>query len=240
LTTDLPDEAERPRILVVEDDPAQARLVAAVAQSIGMVPVGVAATGEAALGLAAQADIVLLDHQLDGGMTGLEVLREVRARALRVKVIVMTAYGSEQLAAEALRAGADDYLIKDTGFAEFLPQVLRRVAHLRRVEHALAEAQHQLLRAERRAAIGEVAVTISHEMNNPLMALRTQLELLRMDVAALPSDVRANLDGAIAQVDRIAAVVKRVADHWSDAAVSYVGATRMLDLSPPATPPGSG
>ncbi len=217
-------------MLVVEDDPAQARLVEAVAQSIGLVSCGVAATAEAALGMAAGADIILLDHRLDGGMTGLDVLREVRARQLEAKVIVMTAHGSERLAAEALRLGADDYLVKDTQFAELLPQVLRRVTHLRRVELALARAQDQVVVAERRAAIGEITVAISHEMNNPLMALRTQLELMRLDVASLPSPLRANLEAAIEQVDRITAVVKRVAEHDRDASVSYPGGRRMTDL----------
>jgi two-component system NtrC family sensor kinase len=101
------------------------------------------------------------------------------------------------------------------------------------VERALADAQQQVVVAERRAAIGQVAVAISHEMNNPLMALRTQLELLKMDVAQLPDAVRKNVDDAIAQVDRIAAVVKRVAEHEHQAAVTYVGKTKMIDLSTP-------
>jgi len=231
--TDHTAEAERARVLIVEDDQAQTRLVEALARSIGLLTVGTATGGAEALGLAAQADIILLDYHLDGGMTGLDVLREVRARRLPVKVILMTAHGSEQVASEALRAGADDYVVKDTGFQELLPQVLRRVAHLRRVERALTDAQGQVVAAERRAAIGQVAVAISHEMNNPLMALRTQLELLRMDVARLPESVRKNVDDAITQVDRIATVVKRVAEHEHQAAVTYVGKTTMIDLSTP-------
>ncbi len=231
--TDHTAEAERARVLIVEDDPAQARLVDALARSIGLLTVGTASGGAEALGLAAQADIILLDYNLDGGMNGLEVLREVRSRRLPVKVILMTAHGSEQVASEALRAGADDYVVKDRGFQELLPQVLRRVAHLRRVERALTDAQGQVMAAERRAAIGQVAVAISHEMNNPLMALRTQLELLRMDVARLPDNVRKNVEDAIEQVDRIATVVKRVAEHEHQAAITYVGKTTMIDLSTP-------
>lgn len=229
---DAPGAPERARILVVEDDPAQAQLCLALAQSIGLVPAGTAISAESALGLAAHADIILTDYQLGGTGTGFDVLREVRARNLPVKVILMTAHGSERLAAEALRLGADDYLIKDTGFTEFLPQVLRRVAHLRHVEQALTAAQQQVVRAERRAAIGELTVAISHEMNNPLMALRAQLELLKLDAGKLPAEVQQNIHGAIAQVDRISAVVKRVADHARTAGtVEYVGGTKMTDLS---------
>ncbi len=217
------------RVLVVEDDPAQARLVDTLMRALGHVHAGTVATGEAALPLAGHADLILCDYQLEGKLTGLDVLRDVKARMLSASVVIMTAHGSERIAAEALRLGAADYIIKDANFTSLLPEVVRRVLHVRRMEEALREAHEKVLRAERRAAIAEVAVAISHEVNNPLMALRTQLELLRLDAAALPAAARRNLDDAILQVDRIALVLRRVAEHDRQT-TTYVGGTRMLDL----------
>lgn len=220
----------RARVLIVEDDTAQAKLVQRLVESAGPEVMGVVKTGQEALGQAPHADVILLDYQLEGTMTGLDVLREVRQRRIPVAVIVNTAHGSERVAAEALRLGADDYVIKDDAFVEMLPRVLSRVLRIHEVEQALADAQAQLLRAERRAAIGEITVAISHEMNNPLMALRTQLELMKLE-SALPPATRKNVDEALAQVDRLTTVLQRIAEHDRESTTAYVGKTRMTDLS---------
>src|SRR5688572_15513200 len=56
-------------------------------------------------------DIVLLDVEMPG-QTGLEVLAFIHQHNLHTAVIISTAYGTEDVAAEALRRGADDYLRK--------------------------------------------------------------------------------------------------------------------------------
>jgi len=219
------------RVLIVEDDTAQAKLARRLVEACGAQVVGVAKSGQDALAQAPHADVILLDYQLEGTMTGLDVLREVRQRRHHAAVIINTAFGSEQVAAEALRLGADDYVIKDDAFVEMLPRVLSRILRIHEVEQALVEAQAQVVRAERRGAIGEITVAISHEMNNPLMALRTQLELLRLDGAELSPGMRTNLEVALQQVDRITAVLKRIAAHDQETSTTYVGKTKMTDLS---------
>ena len=136
-------------------------------------------------------DVVLLDHQLPD-TTGLEVLEAIRARPQPPAVILITAHGNESLAATALRRGADDYLAKDVSLAELLPQVLERVRRTRELRKALAAAERDLVRAERFAAIGEMTVTLHHEINNPLMAAFAHVELLladpSMDARGAPGD----------------------------------------------------
>lgn len=224
-------EQLRARVLIVEDDTAQAKLARRLVEASGAEVVGVAKTGHDALAQAALADVILLDYQLEGSMTGLDVLREVRQRRIPAAVIVNTAYGSERVAAEALRLGADDYVIKDDAFVEMLPRVLSRLLRIQQVERTLVEAQAQVLLAERRAAIGEITVAISHEMNNPLMALRTQLELLKLDGATLSPATRTNVELALQQVHRITIVLKRIAAHDQETSTTYVGRTKMTDLS---------
>lgn len=224
--------ATRPpaRILIVEDDAAHAKLTARLVELAGLRVVGSVPTGEAALALASEADVILLDYRLEGPLTGLDVLRELRRRGLPASVVVSTGHGSERVAAEALRLGAEDYVIKDSAFAQLLPPVLGRVLRMREVEHALAEAQEQVIRFERRVAIGEIVVALSHEMNNPLMALRAQLDLLGLDRGALPAQGRAALAAALEQVDRIAALLGRLGELDREAATTYVGRTKMTDL----------
>jgi len=226
-------EAPRPvTVLVVEDDPSQARLVQMLVAAGGLACVGPAASAEQALELAPQADIILLDYRLEGDRSGMDVLREVRRLGSTASVIVMTAHGSERVASEALHLGANDYIIKDEAFAQLLPDVLARVVRMREIERALAEAQQSLIHAERRAAIGEIVVALSHEINNPLMALSAQLELLSLDAGALPPPGQAALALARSQVVRIAELLKRLAELDRDRTTTYVGATRMTDLTP--------
>jgi DNA-binding response OmpR family regulator len=231
----LPTSHAPARVLVVEDDPAQARLVQLLLGRAGLACAGVASTAAAAVDLAPTADVVLLDYRLaeEGGATGLDVLRAMRGRGVGAAVIMMTAHGSEKVAAEALRLGAQDYIVKDEMFADFLPEVLRRVVRLREVERELAATQHSLIRAERRAAIGEIVVALSHEINNPLMALSAQLDLMRLDEHRAPPASREALAAARAQVDRIAQLLKRLAELDHEQATTYVGGTRMTDLSKP-------
>ena len=227
-----PAEAARPvpRVLIVEDDPAQAKLVQLLVAGAGLAVAGVAETAEAAARQAGQVDIVLMDFRLAGERTGLDALRDIRAAGLLASVIVMTGHGSERVAAEALHLGASDYIIKDESFTTLLPEVLGRVVRVREIERQLAAAQEELIRAERRAAIGEIVVALSHEINNPLMALTANLELLQLDARALPPTGRDALRLAREQLARISELLKRLGELDRERATTYVAGTRMTDL----------
>lgn len=69
-------------------------------------------------------DLLLTDLQLPDG-SGLEALTAVRARQLPVAVVVLTGSGDQNAAIAALKAGADDYLVKRANYFERLPQTLR-------------------------------------------------------------------------------------------------------------------
>ncbi len=57
-------------------------------------------------------DLVLMDVRMGAGMNGLETLRRLRQADARLPVILMTAYGTTQMAIEAMKLGAYDYLLK--------------------------------------------------------------------------------------------------------------------------------
>ncbi|MBB4267664.1 sigma-54-dependent transcriptional regulator [Roseospira visakhapatnamensis] len=100
-------------ILVVEDDRALARHYATILEEVGY-PVTIAETGREALrqmDAASPPRGMLLDIRLPD-IDGLEVLTEVRHRALPMAVVVATAHGSVNTAVSAMRAGADDFLVK--------------------------------------------------------------------------------------------------------------------------------
>lgn len=151
----MPDGAVR--VLLVEDDPTQARVVV---QALARAPppgfdVRHAGTLRDAL-LAAQAeafDAVVLDLVLPDS-AGVETLDRVLAAAPRVPVVVLTGSSHVDLGPEAVRRGAQDYLPKADGFVEALPRAVRHAIERR---HAAEEAlQARIARPLVRALFGEV------------------------------------------------------------------------------------
>ncbi len=101
------------RILVIDDESSVRRLVRLVLEAAGY-QVGDAADGRAGLALFGDGvgwDLVLVDQRMPG-MSGLEVQKEILKRAPLMKIILITAHGTMELALDALQAGALDFLRK--------------------------------------------------------------------------------------------------------------------------------
>ena len=117
------------RVLIIDDDPKLAELLAAYLQPHGIV-VRHAPDGPRGLIAAREGiDLVVLDIMMPG-MDGLDVLRRLRARSA-VPVIMLTARGDETDRVVGLELGADDYLAKPAYPRELLARiraVLRRMA----------------------------------------------------------------------------------------------------------------
>ena len=129
------------RVLVVDDE-ENLRLVLETMLRRHGYTVKAVASAEAALAAleAFGPDFVLADVRM-GGMSGIELTRELAARGSSVTVIVMSAYGSIELALEAMKAGAYDYVAKPFKQDEVL-LALRKAEEresLRRENKALKE-----------------------------------------------------------------------------------------------------
>src|SRR5918999_298158 len=105
-------QTQRPRLLVVDDDRAILTLIGTIALAEGF-DVATTVSGEDAMKQIRHrpVDLVLLDLRMPG-VTGLDVLRAVREISPRVKVVLMTGYGTIDTAVEAVKLGAMDYLTK--------------------------------------------------------------------------------------------------------------------------------
>ena len=129
------------RVLVVDDEENLRLVLETMLRRHGYTVKAVASAEAALAALEAFApDFVLADVRM-GGMSGIELTRELAARGSSVTVIVMSAYGSIELALEAMKAGAYDYVAKPFKQDEVL-LALRKAEEresLRRENKALKE-----------------------------------------------------------------------------------------------------
>ncbi len=225
----MPPEIKQLRVLIVDDDPAMARLLATVVSGAGYGTPEMVETGSQALAAAEGVDMILLDQVLPDA-AGVELLPGIRALPRPPGVILITASGDEALAARALRAGADDYLPKDAALPRVLPEVIERVRRTRALKDALAAAERDLVHAERRAAIGQLNVTLHHTINNPLMAAMAEVELLRGEGNLDAEQQRAVIAIRDALL-RISEILQQVGSLRHDHTTEYVDGIEMIDLS---------
>jgi DNA-binding NtrC family response regulator len=154
------------RILVVDDDPVQRRLVEAMLKRFGYEPETLD-NGEAALkrlespegsGIACMIlDLVMPD------LDGLGVLNRMKERGIRVPVIVLTAQGSIDTVVSAMRAGASDFCVKPVGIERMQISVRNALA-----QAALAGEVQRMTRAAEGTVAFEDFSTASDRMQAAL------------------------------------------------------------------------
>jgi two-component system response regulator AtoC len=137
------------RILIVDDDDSlrESLQLVLAAESYDVVA---AEDGEAALRLIEQTpiDIVLSDLRMPG-IDGLELIPQLRRRLPEATIILMSAYGTEDLAIEAMKRGAYDYIAKPFQPSEVL-LTLRKAQERERLRR-----ENQLLRRDVQRATGD-------------------------------------------------------------------------------------
>lgn len=127
--------ATQPKVLLVEDEPAQREVLAYNLEADGF-DVARAETGDEALLLVDEEtpDIILLDWMLPG-VSGIEICRRLKSRreTRNVPIIMLSARSEEVDRVRGLETGADDYVVKPFSVVELMARVR---AHLRRTRPA--------------------------------------------------------------------------------------------------------
>ncbi|MFQ5648604.1 MAG: response regulator [bacterium] len=116
------------KVLIIEDNPDHALLARTYLETKNM-SVTTLETPEKCLQLLRhrQFDIVLLDYHLPNE-DGLAILKRLRKdESAEVPIVLVTGHGHEQVAVDAMKAGAFDYVVKSHDFPENLPEVVARV-----------------------------------------------------------------------------------------------------------------
>nr|WP_026175082.1 HD domain-containing phosphohydrolase [Thermus igniterrae] len=149
-----------PRVLVVDDDPLQRRLLLKALEPLGVEAVE-ARNGQEALDLLRDGlpHVVLTDLHMPF-MDGLELTRHLKAQDPLLPVLLLTADGERELRLKGIAAGADDFLNRPVDLAELR---LRVKGHLerRKLQERLEDLEHTLL-ALMRAVEAKDAYTAGH------------------------------------------------------------------------------
>jgi len=140
------------------------------------------------------------------------------------------------------KATAEGYITKLEGAGTEIPAVVRVsplfskagkwigvlivATDLREIQ----KLQARLLEAERQAAITETAVSINHEINNPLCSILGNTQLILMDKERLEPGMVKKLKRIEKEIIRIQRVAERLAHITRPVLTEYVGGKRMLDL----------
>ena len=183
-------------------------------------------------------DIVLLDIKMPG-IDGIEVLERIKKIPNTAEVFIMTGHGGLETAIQAMRNGAFDYMTKPIDYDELeinLKRALEKKVLRQQLDtyvHDIEDANRklktqgaQLLQAAKLTAVGELGAGVAHEMNQPLMAIASHLEILLMN-PTIASDQKINekILKVKDQFARLGTIVKRMHEYSSGRTGTYLSET---------------
>lgn len=185
--SNLPTSTAHSKILVVEDEPLNARFLEKYLTSLGYY-VLIANNGSDGLDQAQSIspDLILVDAVMPGGMDGFEFCRQIRTdeRLAHIPVLMVTALYATEERVKALEAGANDFLSKP--FSTY--ELAARVRNLLRIKH-----QHDELQRRNKLFYDVIQSYVSPEVSEQI--LRDPQRYLKLggesrQIAALFADIR--------------------------------------------------
>src|SRR6266403_5696687 len=178
------------RILVVDDEPANVRLLERMLAEGGYRQVKSTTDSRQVLGLYAefQPDLILLDLMMPH-LDGIAVIQRLHIpEDVFLPILVLTADATSDAKKRALEAGAKDFLTKPFDRLEVMLRIRNLLdtrslyvdldRHNRSLEQVVAERTQRLVQSEKVATMGSLLAGVAHELNNPLTVLSAQAQLL--------------------------------------------------------------
>lgn len=217
---------QKPLILLVDDMPRNLKILAGILQKEGY-HIAVADSGKKALDMVEkrQPDLILLDIMMPE-MDGYEVCQRLKQSLNHkdIPVIFLTALADIKNIVLGFEAGAVDYVTKPFNISELLSRVTN---HLK-----LRQAQKQVVELEQKNAVLAMAVTASHELNQPLTVLAGNFELFRTSLTGI--DLNEKQINYLSRIQNAILQVKDLLNKFTNPGTisfqDYVGQTKMAKI----------
>src|SRR5437899_219026 len=119
-------------------------------------------------------DIILMDYYIPE-TNGLDIIKRIFDAKITVPVILLTANKDLRIAVEAIKFGVEEYLVKEQAVDTILPRTVISVLERVHLKERINEVENSKKKAE---AIQELIVTMCHEFNNPLAAIKISSDIL--------------------------------------------------------------
>jgi YesN/AraC family two-component response regulator len=155
----------------------------------------------------ARVDCILLDYNMPGG-SGLTWLEKLHSEYPFTAMIMLTGCGSEQVAAEAMKSGAMDYLVKGMIAPEDLQHALINALQKVRMLRTIDQQRTELLEAERQRVMIESLAAACHHLGQPVTVLSGFLEIMNSEIR--DGDVYEHLQQCRHAVKKIAEVIHKL------------------------------
>jgi FixJ family two-component response regulator len=124
-------------------------------------------------------DVILTDYYFPTS-NGLEFCLQLNQMGRTIPIILLTGHRDFKLAVEAMKLGVEDFLLKEDLNEVSLPRTILSILDRVRIRKHKQAVEKRLALAESSAqAIRELVVTVCHEFNNPLAAVKISFDLLR-------------------------------------------------------------
>ena len=158
------------KILIVDDDSNITKSLQVILQKEGFIT-QVVSSGEKAIEEVKKdsPDLILLDLVMPG-LGGIEALKCIKTFEQEAIIVIITGHPSFESAAEAIRCGAYDYIIKPYDIDEVLFTVKRAIEK--------KELQRSIEKMKKAALVGYMGEAMSHEIFNPLSVVSGSIQLL--------------------------------------------------------------
>ncbi|MBI3600175.1 MAG: response regulator [Nitrospinae bacterium] len=124
-------------------------------------------------------DICIFDYRLNE-VHGIDLLRTVRAKGITTPVILLTGQGEEDIAVDAMKSGATDYIVKGKLSSDSLCASIRYALELYKKEELNRKMEEELKKVSKLESIGALAGGIAHEFNNLLTGVIGNISLAKM------------------------------------------------------------
>jgi len=178
---------ERLRLLVVEDNPADADFIWESLQEVGSVSFHIESVSRLSAALTRlerrDVDLVLVDLGLPDSQ-GLSTLQTLRGAVRDIPVVVLTGTDDQELAVAAVRDGAQDFLVKGQFNGRMLNRSIRYAMERMRTEQARKALEGQLRQSQKMESVGLLAGGVAHEFNNMMAVVLGNAELALQQVNA--------------------------------------------------------